>query len=123
MGDIHITGDMTGNVQTGSHAEARFVHNEAAAAAPAESPEVRQLLAAVEALREQLGAAGPTELHADDVRIAEEALDEVAAAGADGRPEAGRLRRAVATLTGALASAAGLAQAVATLREAARPWF
>jgi hypothetical protein len=123
MGDIHITGDMTGNVQTGSHARARFVHNEGAAAAPAESPEARQLLAAVEALREQLGAADPAELHADDVRIAEEALEEMAAAGADGPPEPGRLRRAVATLTGALASAAGFAQAVATLREAARPWF
>jgi hypothetical protein len=123
MGDIRITGDVTGNVQTGSHAQARFVHNETAPAAPAEPPEVRHLLAAVEALRDRLGAAAPVELHADDVRIAEEALDEVAAAGTDGEPEPGRVRRAMATVTGALASAAGLAQAVAAVRDAARPWF
>lgn len=125
MGDITITGNVTGNVQSGSHAQATYIHSETTAPAttPAESPEVGQLLAAVEALREQLRATIPADLHADDARLAEEALDEVAAAGLTGALEPGRLRRAVATLTGTLVSAAGLAQAVAALREAAGQWL
>lgn len=127
MGDINITGSVTGNVQSGDHARASYIHNETTPAAPAESPELRRLLAAVENLREQLRAATPAEVHTADARIAEDALTEVTAAAqaANGteQPEAGRLRRAVASLTGALVSAAGLAEAVTALRDAAAPWF
>jgi hypothetical protein len=124
MGDINITGNVTGNVQSGDNNEALYIDNGPTAGPAEPSEEARQLLAAVEALREQLRAAeAASELHSADARIAEEALTEVEEAGQASEPEPGRVRRAVATLTGALASAAGLAQALEALRSAAAPWF
>lgn len=124
MGDINITGNVTGNVQSGDNNEALYIDNGPTAGTAEPSEEARQLLAAVEALREQLRAAeAASELHSADARIAEEALTEVEEAGQASEPEPGRVRRAVATLTGALASAAGLAQALEALRSAAAPWF
>jgi Family of unknown function (DUF5955) len=126
MGDITVHGNVTGNVQSGEHAVGTFTHNESTPAPGQDgTTAAERLLAAVEALREHLDATSEAAagLHADDVRIATDALDEVTAAAQEGEPRQGRLRTTVATLTGALASAAGLAQAVADLRAAAAPWF
>ncbi|AXI80048.1 DUF5955 family protein [Peterkaempfera bronchialis] len=123
-GAIHIAGSVTGNVQTGSHARAEYTRYGGGGAGAAETAAVRQLLAAVEALREQLRAADPAALPGGAAQAAEAALEEVAeAAPGTGEPERGRIQRAVFTLTGALASAAGLAEAVRALRDAAAPWF
>jgi hypothetical protein len=127
VSEINVNGQVTGNVQSGRHAQATFIHNENTAPADsAASPEVRRLRTAVHELREQIRAlaeAAPDQLDPEDARLAAGVLDEVAAAGDTAVPEPGRLRRAVATLTGALTSAAGLAQAVEALREAAKPLF
>ncbi|WP_030269112.1 DUF5955 family protein [Streptomyces sp. NRRL B-24484] len=118
---------MTGIVQSGSGSHAVY-HQGAAGEAAAESPGARRLLEAVEALRAELRAfagARPDGLSEQEAQLAEEALDEVAsAAPAPGAaPDGTRLRRAVATVTGLLASATGLAAAVAALTAAAAPLF
>ncbi|MGK5731282.1 DUF5955 family protein [Streptomyces sp. URMC 124] len=129
---IHVHGTFTGNAQTGDHARAEYVHHAAASGGrDAESAGVRELRQAVEALRARLAAvaagspdsAGST-LPGPAVQAAQSALDEVDdALPTAGEPARGRIQRAVYAVTGALASAASLAEDVRALREAAAPWF
>ncbi|QLE75193.1 hypothetical protein FGW37_29530 [Streptomyces rectiverticillatus] len=126
---IVIHGTFSGNAQTGDHAGAEYVHHAAGSGGrDAESAEVRELRQAVEALRAQLaslptGSSGGG-LPSPAVQAAQAALDEVddALPTAD-EPARGRIQRAVYAVTGALASAASLAEGVRALREAAAPWF
>ncbi|MFJ2861952.1 hypothetical protein [Kitasatospora sp. NPDC087314] len=139
---ISITGNVTGIVQSGSHARAEYTHHQEAPA-PGEAPELRALLAAVDALRAQLRVLAPGELPPAAAEVAGQALDEVAQAAAEERrPDAGedgqggqggqdgqggqgggRVRRAVFTLTGALGAATALTEALQALIAAAAPWF
>lgn len=117
---IRITGPVTGNVQSGSHARARFVQH--ATPAPAEpSPQVRQLLQAVDRLRAELEAHALPDTARDAACSALDDAEE--AVSQPGEPEPGRIRRAVFTVTGALTAVAGLGAAVQALRDAADPWF
>lgn len=133
---ISITGNVTGIVQSGSHARAEYTHHQPAPA-PGEAPELRALLAAVDALRAQLRVLAPGELPPAAAEVAGQALDEVAQAAAEERrPDAGedgqggqggqgggRVRRAVFTLTGTLGAATALTEALQALTGAAAPWF
>ncbi|WP_058043130.1 DUF5955 family protein [Streptomyces roseifaciens] len=124
---IVIHGTFSGNAQTGDHARAEYVHHAAGSGGrKEESAEVRELRQAVEALRAQLASlpAGSAPLPSPALQAAQSALDEVddALPTAD-EPARGRIQRAVYAVTGALASAASLAEGVRALREAAAPWF
>ncbi|MFJ2810593.1 DUF5955 family protein [Kitasatospora sp. NPDC087271] len=120
---ISITGNVTGIVQSGSHARAEYTHQQTAPT-PGEAPELRALLAAADALRERLRALAPDELPPAAAEVAGQALDELAAAAPEGRqPDGGRVRRAVFTLTGALGAAAALTEGLRALTSAAAPWF
>ncbi|ARZ71926.1 DUF5955 family protein [Streptomyces sp. HU2014] len=121
---VHVAGQVTGNIQTGDHARAEFVQEGAASGGAAETPEVRQLRRAVADLRECLRALAPDELPPAAAEEAAGALDELDdALPADEEPGPGRVRRAVFMVSGALASAAALADGVRALRDAAAPWF
>ncbi|MBB5122929.1 hypothetical protein AF335_20355 [Streptomyces eurocidicus] len=121
---VHVSGDVTGNIQTGDHARARFIQHGAPPGGAEEPPEVRRLRQAVADLRERLDALSPGELPAPAAEVAAGALDEVDdALPADGEPALGRVRRAVFAVSGALASVAALTEAVRSLRDAAAPWF
>ncbi|MEU1819990.1 DUF5955 family protein [Streptomyces roseifaciens] len=126
---IVIHGTFSGNAQTGDHARAEYVHHAAGSGGrDAESAEVRELRQAVEALRAQLASlsAGSAPLPSPALQAAQSALDEVDDAlplPATDEPARGRIQRAVYAVSGALASAASLAEGVRALREAAAPWF
>lgn len=76
---ISITGNVTGIVQSGSHARAEYTHQQTAPT-PGEAPELRALLVAADALRERLRALAPDELPPAAAEVAGQALDELAAA-------------------------------------------
>ncbi|MCD9194412.1 DUF5955 family protein [Streptomyces albireticuli] len=121
---VHVSGEVTGNIQTGDHARAGFVRYEAAPGGAAETAEVRRLREAVADLRERLRALSPDELPSPAAEAAAGALDEVDdALPADGEPGLGRVRRAVFLVSGALVSVASLTEGVRALRDAAAPWF
>lgn len=124
-GGIHITGSVTGNVQSGANARATYVQHGSVTNAPTGlSPEAQQLLAAVETMREQLRER-QDEVPDAAAQAAQAALDDAedAVSEPDAEPDPGRIQRAIFTVTGALATVAGLATAVQALREAAAPWF
>lgn len=123
---IHISGGSTfnGNAQTGDGSSATYVHHAGDTRGPAESPEVIRLREAVEELRRQLRDIGATDLPPAAADAAVSALDEVdEALPSTDEPVRGRVQRAIFTITGALASAASLTEAVTALRDAAAPWF
>ncbi|MEU1673627.1 DUF5955 family protein [Streptomyces roseifaciens] len=126
---IVIHGTFSGNAQTGDHTRAEYVHHAAGSGGrDAEPAEVRELRQAVEALRAQLASlpAGSAPLPSPALHAARSALDEVDDAlplPATDEPARGRIQRAVYAVSGALASAASLAEGVRALREAAAPWF
>ncbi|MFJ9057299.1 DUF5955 family protein [Streptomyces sp. NPDC102409] len=123
---IHVSGHatFTGNAQTGDHSSAEFVSHAPGAGPEGDSDDVLRLREAVDALRVRLRALDPAELPSAEGSAAESALAEVE--GALPQPdeaERGRVRNAVFTLTGALASVASLSESIRALREAAAPWF
>ncbi|MEH6377832.1 DUF5955 family protein [Streptomyces sp. KLMMK] len=124
---IVIHGTFSGNAQTGDHARAEYVRQAAGSGGrDAESAEVRELRQAVEALRAELASlsAGSAPLPSPALQAAQSALDEVDdALPTTDEPARGRIQRAVYAVSGALASAASLAEGVRALREAAAPWF
>lgn len=121
---IHISGGIfTGNARTGDNSRAQYVHHAAPDSGTADSPEAARLRQAVEELRAQLRTAA-AELTPPAANAATAGLDELEdALPGPGEPEQGRIQRAIFTITGALASAASLTEAVRALRDAAAPWF
>ncbi|MEV0021403.1 DUF5955 family protein [Streptomyces atroolivaceus] len=122
---IHVSGHgtFTGNAQTGDHSRAEYVSH-APAAEDEVSDEVVRLREAVEALRDRIRALDPAELSAAEGSAAESALAEVedASLPADEAGQ-GRVRNAIFTVTGALASVASLSESIRALRDAAGPWL
>ncbi|MFD7968113.1 DUF5955 family protein [Streptomyces clavifer] len=118
-------GTINGIVQTGDNSRADMVQHIGVPAT--ETPELAQLRQAVEELRLRLRALDPGELPAGAAADAESALAEmeeaVPASGEADEPARGRVRRAFYAVSGALASVAGLAEAVESLRAASAPWF
>ncbi|MFH9617252.1 DUF5955 family protein [Streptomyces pratensis] len=121
---VHIGGAVHGNVQTGDNSTAEFVAHAPARAEDEEPEEVVRLRAAVEELRARIRALDPAELPDTEGSAAESALAEVedSLPGADEAGQ-GRVRNAIFTVIGALASVASLSESVRALREAAAPWF
>ncbi|MFC9947138.1 DUF5955 family protein [Streptomyces pratensis] len=123
---IHVSGhaSFTGNAQTGDNSTAEFVAHAPARAEDEEPEEVVRLRAAVEELRARIRALDPAELPDTEGSAAESALAEVedSLPGADEAGQ-GRVRNAIFTVIGALASVASLSESVRALREAAAPWF
>lgn len=122
---IHVSGTFTGNALTGDNSTAEYVsHAGGAAGAEGDSAEVLRLREAVEALRRQVRALEPAELSSAEGTAAESALAEVEdALPSTDEAGQGRVRNAIFTVTGALASVASLGESLRALREAAAPWF
>ncbi|MGW1815948.1 DUF5955 family protein [Streptomyces sp. NPDC002125] len=121
---IHVSGTFTGNAQTGDNSTAQYVSHAGGAVRAAESAEIVQLREAVEALRARIRDLGADELSAAEGTAAESALAEVEdALPSTDEAGQGRVRNAIFTVSGALASVASLSESIRALREAAAPWF
>ncbi|MFE5241026.1 MULTISPECIES: DUF5955 family protein [unclassified Streptomyces] len=121
---IHVSGTFTGNAQTGDNSTAEYVSHAGGAVGAVESAEIVQLREAVEALRARIRDLGPDELSAAEGTAAESALAEVEdALPSTDEAGQGRVRNAIFTVSGALASVASLGESLRALREAAAPWF